>query len=92
MLFCARNHIFFLVFSFLLIIYLQINYSQSNWINTNYDQNNTIYNNINNISNKFGGNFEKNSIPMPPGFQSNISGITSNNSTTNKHQTTECIN
>lgn len=56
-----------------------MNFPHTNWLNT--DQN--MY--MNNLTNGFTNNFEKFSIPMPPGFQNNV--VTGNNK-----QKAECIN
>ena len=39
---------------------------------------------MNNLTNGFSNNFDKFTIPMPPGFQNNVAG--------NKQQKAECIN
>lgn len=59
----------------------QVNYSHTNWLNTNLDQNNMY---MNNLTNGFTNNFDKFSIPMPPGFQNNVGS--------KPQQKTECIN
>lgn len=58
-----------------------MNYSHSNWLNTDQSQNNLFMNH--NLANGFSSNnFEKYTIPLPPGFTP----------ATLPKQKTECIN
>lgn len=53
----------------------------NNWLNAG-DQQNLL---LNNLTNGFSNNYDKFSIPLPPGFANTVAG-------NNKQKPTECIN